>query len=86
MSDNKIMRLPAEQLYAKEIEALIKVDKDSKPAGWQMSPKSVLTYITGGKASGVEITPKYIGNKRLIEIAIATLLTDRSLLLNLIYL
>src|SRR5690606_35226626 len=36
----------------------------------------------GGKlANGVEITPKYIGNRRLIEIAVATLATDRALLL-----
>lgn len=81
MSDNNVMRLPAEKLYSREIEALISSDKESKPHGWQMSPRSVLTYITGGKAGDIEITPKYIGNKRLVEIAIATLLTDRSLLL-----
>jgi MoxR-like ATPase len=80
--DNKeIMRLSAEELYREEIEALKKSDRDKVPSGWQMSPGAVLTYITGGKAGGVNITPKYIGNKRLIEIAIATLLTDRSLLL-----
>ena len=46
-----------------------------------MSPKSVLTYICGGKAGKTEITPKYMGDKRLVEICIATLLTDRALLL-----
>jgi MoxR-like ATPase len=36
----------------------------------------------GGRTKrGVEITPKYIGNRRLIETAIATLATDRALLL-----
>jgi MoxR-like ATPase len=36
----------------------------------------------GGKLeNGFEITPKYVGNKRIIEIAIATLTTDRALLL-----
>jgi MoxR-like ATPase len=41
-----------------------------------------VTYVLGGKLdSGVEITPKYIGNRRLIEIAVATLATDRALLL-----
>ena len=29
----------------------------------------------------MEVTPKYIGNKRLVEIAISTLVTDRALLL-----
>ena len=47
-----------------------------------VSPRSVLTYLTGNaKVKGVEITPKYMGNKRLVEIAIATLVTDRALLL-----
>jgi MoxR-like ATPase len=36
----------------------------------------------GGKLkNGFEISPKYIGNKRLMEIAVATLITDRALLL-----
>ncbi|MCP3774205.1 AAA family ATPase [Paenibacillus sp. MZ04-78.2] len=76
-----VLRLPAEQLYAKELEALKEADQDPKPAGWQLSPRSVLTFITGGKAGGVNITPKYIGHTRLVEIAVATLLTDRALLL-----
>lgn len=76
------LRLPAELLYKHEIEALLAEDKNQeKPIGWQLSPKAVLKYIVGGSANGVEITPKYIGHNRLVEIAIATLLTDRSLLL-----
>jgi len=75
------MRLPAEQLYRDEIEALIKEDKGAVPPGWQMSPRAVLKYITGGKAGKLDITPKYIGNRRLVEMAIATLVTDRALLL-----
>ncbi|MBU1218699.1 AAA family ATPase [Myxococcota bacterium] len=81
MADVKILRQSAEKLYAHEIEALIADDRDEKPANWRMSPKSVLKFITGGKAGKVEITPKYIGHNRLVEIAIATLLTDRALLL-----
>lgn len=80
-TDTEFQRLPAEQLYQKEIDALIKAEKDDIPEGWKMSPRSVLTYITGGKAGRTEITPKYMGNKRLVEIAIATLVTDRALLL-----
>jgi MoxR-like ATPase len=77
----EFQRLPAEELYQQEIEALIQAERDPIPSGWSMSPKSVLTYITGGQVKGVHITPKYVGHKRLVEIAIATLLTDRSLLL-----
>lgn len=78
---NDIQRMSAEQMYQEEIEALIKNEKSHIPNGWKMSPQSVLTYIIGGKVGKKEITPKYIGNKRVVEIAIATLVTDRALLL-----
>lgn len=79
MSD--VQRLPAEQMFQNEINALIQNEKDKIPTGWKMSPKSVLTYICGGKVGDTQITPKYIGNRRLVEICIATLVTDRALLL-----
>lgn len=81
MADQNILRLPAEQQYVDEIEVLKSCEKEWVPKGWQMSPRSVLTYIMGGKVGGVNILPKYIGNKRLVEIAISTLVTDRALLL-----
>lgn len=83
MSDHKnVQRLPAEELYQRELEALISAEQDPIPTGWRMSPKSVLTYLTGNTSvKGVEITPKYMGSRRLVEIAIATLVTDRALLL-----
>jgi MoxR-like ATPase len=77
----EILRLSAEQLYKNEIDALIANETDPIPKGWQMSPRSVLTYIMGGKVGGVDITPKYMGDKRVVEICIATLVTDRALLL-----
>jgi MoxR-like ATPase len=77
-----VLRLPAEQMYAAELDALkIEDAKESKPSGWQLSPKAVLKFIVGGKSGKVDISSKYIGYNRLVEIAIATLLTDRSLLL-----
>ena len=82
MATTNVQRLPAEELYRRELEALMAAERDSVPTGWRMSPRSVLTYITGGETvGGVEITPKYVGNRRLVEIAIATLVTDRALLL-----
>src|SRR5215471_17815504 len=75
------LRLPGEILYAEEMDALIKGEKHSIPAGWRMSPRSVLTYVCGGKCGKLDITPKYIGHQRLVEIAISTLVTDRALLL-----
>lgn len=81
MANTDMLRLPAEELFQNEIEALIKAEKDPVPSGWAMSPRSVLTYIMGGKAGRTAITPKYMGNQRIVEIAIATLVTDRALLL-----
>ena len=82
MSDKNVQRLPAEELFQRELDALISAETDPVPTGWRMSPKSVLTYIEGNATvKGVDITPKYMGNRRLVEIAIATLVTDRALLL-----
>ena len=81
MEQQNVQRLPAEQLFQHEIDALIAAERDPIPTGWRMSPRSVRTYICGGKAGNTLITPKYIGSDRLVEIAIATLVTDRALLL-----
>jgi len=79
---SNFLREHAEQLYAQELEELIKQDSDKKPYNWKLSPQSVVTYLIGGKLkNGFEISPKYIGNRRLMEIAVATLTTDRALLL-----
>jgi len=75
------IRQPAEELFQDELDALIQAEKHDVPEGWRMSPRSVYTYVVGGKAGKKEITPKYIGHNRVVEIAISTLLTDRALLL-----
>ena len=82
-TENKgALRLPSELLYAAELEALKVEDKnEEKPVGWQLSPRAVLKFVIGGQAGKTPVTPKYIGHNRLVEIAIATLLTDRALLL-----
>src|SRR5262245_2420151 len=76
-----VLRQPAEMEFAQELEALKAHDQESRPEGWTLSPRAVRTYILGGKVGGVEIRPKYLGNQRVVEIAIATLATDRALLL-----
>ncbi|WP_095088158.1 ATP-binding protein [Mesorhizobium sophorae] len=79
---NAVIRLPVEQAYAAELQALSRNGDRQKPAGWSLSPKAVLTYLLGGKADdGTLITPKYVGRRRLMETAVATLATDRALLL-----
>lgn len=72
----------AEHLFANELEELKKQDSGNLPPNWNLSPQSVVTYLIGGKlANGFQISPKYIGDRRLIEIAVATLTTERALLL-----
>src|SRR6516165_9490646 len=76
------LRLPAEEIHAAELEALAKGDDRQRPPSWRLSPQSIVTYLMGGKAKdGTPISSKYIGNRRLIETAVATLATDRALLL-----
>lgn len=77
-----LLRQPAEVQYAEELAELIRADGKPRPPNWRMSPWSVATYLLGGKlASGFEVSAKYIGQRRLMEIAISTLATDRALLL-----
>lgn len=80
-TNGQSLREPAEVMFAEELEALVAAEKHPVPTGWRMSPRSVLTYICGGKCGKLDITPKYIGHDRLVEIAISTLVTDRALLL-----
>ncbi|MFL6606305.1 MAG: AAA family ATPase [Steroidobacteraceae bacterium] len=81
-SNAAVLRVPAEREFADELAALAKEDTRQKPPNWRLSPWAVVTYLTGGKLdSGVTISPKYVGQRRLMEIAVATLATDRALLL-----
>lgn len=76
--DESALRPHAEQLYADELAALARSDDRPRPPGWRLSPAAAVTYLLG---DGAGITPKYIGPRRLIEVAVATLATDRALLL-----
>ena len=76
------LREHAEQQFAEELEALLKLDTRQRPPNWKLSPWAVTTYILGGKLdNGFIVSPKYIGNRRIMEVAVATLATDRALLL-----
>jgi MoxR-like ATPase len=79
---SNVLRQHAEQQFAEELDALRKHDKGTRPPNWMLTPKAVTTYLLGGKLpNGAAITPKYFGDRRVIEIAVATLATDRALLL-----
>ena len=78
----EILRPHAETAYAAELTALENADAGARPAGWRLSPKAVVRYLMGDVLEdGTEITPKYFGDRRLMEVAVASLVTDRALLL-----
>ena len=82
MTKTQALREPAEIQFASELAALAAIDTRERPPQWRLSPWAVLTYVMGGTLEdGTIISPKYVGNRRLIEIAVATLATDRALLL-----
>lgn len=77
-----VMRQHAEQQFAQELDELRKQDQRPKPENWMLSPWAVVQYLMGAKLdNGFEVSAKYIGSARLMEIAVATLATDRGLLL-----
>ncbi|HEY8543624.1 MAG TPA: AAA family ATPase [Acidimicrobiales bacterium] len=79
---DEVVRAHAEDEFAHELAALAEVDDRPRPPNWRLSPWAVVTYLLGGTLDdGTEITPKYVGQRRLVEIAVATLATDRALLL-----
>ena len=82
MADQQTLRPHAEDAYAAELTALAAQDDKPRPTNWRLSPAAVVTYLLGGTLTdGTDISPKYYGNRRLIEVAVATLVTDRALLL-----
>src|SRR5262245_1605325 len=77
-----LLRDHAEHRFAQELDVLAWQDNYQRPPRWKLSPVAVLTYLMGGELSdGFSITPKYFGDRRLLEVAISTLITDRALLL-----
>jgi len=77
-----VLRPTAEQQYAAELAAVAAQDDRQRPPNWNLSPRAVVTYVLGGTLpDGTVITPKYVGARRLVEVAVGTLVTDRALLL-----
>jgi MoxR-like ATPase len=85
-----VLREPAEVRYADQLEALRQNDTETPPTNWRLSPRSVLTYVIGGKSlkaningkpTEVAITRKFFGDDGIVERAIVTLASERALLL-----
>jgi MoxR-like ATPase len=86
--ETESIRLPAETRCAEELATLKAADHWSRPPGWELSPRMAETFIMGSReplagpdGRRVEITPKFVGDRRLVQVAIATLASDRALML-----
>src|SRR5215208_1429712 len=77
-----VLREHVEEQFAEELQELAKSDTRARPPNWKLSPWAVADYLLGCELeNGFRVTPKYIGRRRLVETAVATLATDRALLL-----
>ena len=82
MTNDAPLRPHAEEAHAAELASLAAGDDRPRPPQWRLSPQAVVTFLMGGVlADGTVVTPKYVGDRRLMEVAVATLATDRALLL-----
>jgi MoxR-like ATPase len=82
------IRRPAEERCGDELAVLQEHDRWPRPAGWRLSPRMVETFIMGSReplagpdGRPVTVTPKFVGDRRLVQVAIATLASDRALML-----
>ncbi|MGL5019756.1 MAG: ATP-binding protein [Luteolibacter sp.] len=76
------LRQHAEAAHAAELTALAAHDDRPRPPRWKLSPWAVTDYLLGTTLpDGTVISPKYVGDRRIIEISVATLATERALLL-----
>ena len=84
---------PAETVHAAELEFLAAYDQGPRPAGWRLTPRSVVTFICGSDGAGLEapaggkktsrmvIGRKFVGDRDLVERCVVTLAGERGLLL-----
>ncbi|MDO4761288.1 MAG: AAA family ATPase [Corynebacterium sp.] len=78
--------LPEDE-YADQLAFLKKWDEGPKPPGWELTPKAVVVFICGGSGLRLEnnqrmdIAPKFIGDRSLVERCVVTLAGARGLLL-----
>lgn len=78
----EVLRSPVEATWQSELEYLVLHDRWEKPPQWRLSPRSVVEFVLGSEGDGeIPVSPKFLGERRLVEIAVAALTTDAALLL-----
>ena len=87
----------AEERFAEELAFLSAFDGQPRPAGWQLSPQMVVTFICGsggeklrlpqgakapkGVPRTLAVAEKFVGDRALVERCVVTLAGERGLLL-----
>ncbi len=87
---------PPEIAFADELAFLARYDDGPRPPGWRLTPRAVVTFITGsgetalklptaarrtGEVSSLVISAKFVGERALVERCVVTLAGERGLLL-----
>lgn len=79
---------PPEERYAAELEFLAAHDGGPRPPGWRLTPRAVVTFVLGSDGQklragrrSLAITPKFVGERALVERCVVTLAGERGLLL-----
>jgi len=62
----RMVRPPAEVVYAEELVALAANDNNARPPGWKLSPRAVRQFIVGAEAP---LTHTWQGNKKKTTVA-----------------
>nr|MDO8115524.1 AAA family ATPase [Candidatus Sigynarchaeota archaeon] len=85
------LRPPAEVLQGHELAALLQNDTYPKPPNWVLSPHMVELFILGTQEKfkytlnntkyATSISPKFFGERSLVQKAIVTLASERALML-----
>ncbi len=76
---DSILKPSIEMLYEDELKILHENDSGKKPDGWNLSPKSVVSFIKGNTDLGV--SRKIYGDDFLLERAVVSLIGQQGLLL-----
>ena len=83
---------PSETVFADELRFLAAWDSGGRPPGWRLTPRAVVTFIVGSDdgsddealhagSRALSISPKFVGDRALIERCVVTLAGERGLLL-----
>lgn len=88
-----VQREPLEERFAAELAFLAAWDAGPRPPGWRLTPRAVVTFVTGSRdpltleggpadlPRRLAIEPKFVGQRALVERCVVTLAGERGLLL-----